>query len=154
VQDIQHTRYGTVEGDSLVTFGGSLSDTNRDGGGSTTTITAQVGYGRFLTDTREVGGQFLLSDSDDFTVISIAPYYNWNWKQSERTWFYAGPHLGIVKIDGPGFDDTDLSFGVHGGLRQWITPNTSYFIEPRFTTSSDFDEFAILFGLNVSLHRK
>ena len=151
VQDAQHVRYGTIEGESILTFGGSLSNQDFDSGGDTKNLTAQVGYGRFLANDREVGGQALISESDDFTFINLAPYYNWNWKHSERTWYYAGPHAGLGIIEGPGFDDTVFSVGVHAGLRQWVTPRTSYFIEPRITTSSDLDEFAILFGINVSL---
>jgi hypothetical protein len=151
-------RYGPGEGESLLTFGGALTFTDPDVGDDVDTLTAQVGYGYFLDEHHEVGGQILnsLSDSDDFesTIFVVAPYYNYNWRQSSRTWYYAGPHIGILynSIDTPGFDEDDTSFayGAHGGVRQWITPSTSWFVEPRITKSSDVDDITILFGLNVS----
>jgi hypothetical protein len=151
--------YGPVSGESIITFGGSLSKLDPDSGGDITTSTNQAGFGYFLTDEHEVGGQLLLFrlEGSGFEAESsqFAPYYNFNYRQSSRTWFYFGPHLGVVRTEtrGTNFkdDDTSASFGVHGGIRQWLTPRTSYFFEPRYTTSSDFDEFAFLFGLNFSL---
>lgn len=151
--------YGPAMGESLLTFGGNLSRLDIDDSPNTTTTTNQAGFGHFLTDEHEVGAQALLFRVDgggfEADSFSIAPYYNYNYRQSSRTWFYGGPHLGVVytKFKGQGVkdDDTSLSFGIHGGIRQWLTPTTSYFIEPRLTTSSDFDEFALLFGLSFTL---
>lgn len=151
--------YGPVTGESLITFGGSLSSIDPDQGSSARTTTGQAGFGYFISEEHEVGGQVLLIDSDgsgfEAQNYSIAPYYNYNYRQSSRTWFYGGPHMGLVysstKAGNFSDDDTSFSFGVHGGLRQWITPRTSYFLEPRFTTSSEFDDFTFLFGLNFTL---
>ena len=151
--------YGPVSGESLITFGGSLSRIDIDGGSDTTTVVNQAGFGYFIADQHEVGGQILLfsTDGDGFesNTYQLAPYYNFNIRQSSRTWFYFGPHLGFVytefKSGAVSDDDFNLSIGIHGGLRQWLTPRTSYFFEPRYTTSSDFDDFTLLFGLNFSL---
>ena len=146
--------YGSQKGDSLLSAAFSLSSSSPDGGEDITTVVTQLGAGFFLTQEHEVGGQILYASSDsgafDSEIISIAPYYNYNWRQSSRTWFYAGPHLGVQIID-TGFDDsTELSFGVHGGLRQWLTPSTSVFVEPRFTTSDELDDFTLLVGLSIA----
>jgi len=151
-------QYGPLVGESLLTFGGSLSRSDPDGGSDTDSLTGQVGGGYFLDEHQEVGGQllFALLDGDGFeaNIYQVAPFYNYNFRQSSRTWYYAGPHIGLIFTDfeagGVSDDDTSLSYGVHGGVRQWMTPRTSWFIEPRITQSSEIDDFSILFGLNVA----
>jgi hypothetical protein len=152
-QGLDGQRYGTSAGESLLTFGGALSNTTPEGGDSTTSLTAQVGVGRFLSDTKEMGLQALLFKTDDLTVLNLAPYFNFNFRLSSRTWLYAGPHIGVLIFDQETAEEIDIefSYGVHGGIRRWATPSTSLYIEPRFTTSDLQDEFAVLFGMNISL---
>ncbi len=151
-------RYGPGEGESLLTFGGALSMIEPDEGEDVDSLTGQVGVGHFLDEHNEVGGQILVAraDSDGFdtSFIALAPYYNYNWRQSSRTWYYAGPHIGLLfsEVDAGTVDedDTSFSYGAHAGVRQWLTPSTSWFVEPRLTQSSEVDDFTILFGLNVT----
>lgn len=152
-------RYGPSQGESILTFGGALSRIDPDQGGDVDSFVAQAGGGYFLDENQEVGGQVLLTMSDgsgfESDTYVLAPYYNYNFRQSSRTWYYVGPHAGLLYTDvsSGAFsdDDTSFSYGVHGGVRQWLTPSTSWFIEPRLTQSSDVDDFTILFGLNVTV---
>lgn len=162
------TAYGPLKGESELTFGGSLGSTKSkfDGGSSTTdtSLNGQVGYGRFLTNEREVGGQLIFNvlspdQGDDLRQIAILPYYRYNFRQSERTWFYAGGHLGLQKFEAGGESDTAISYGIHGGMKSWLTPQVSFFVEPRLTFSNydlggidlDVTDFRTLVGFSYSL---
>ncbi len=152
-------RYGPGEGESLVTAAGQISNTDI-GGDSTRTFLALVGGGYFLTPEHEVGGQISFATSDpengsSVTAVFVAPYYNYNWRQSSRTWYYAGPHAGFAKVESGSFDDSSFALGVHAGLRHWLSPTTSVFVEPRYTwyeiDSETVNDLTALFGISVTL---
>ncbi|MFT5286885.1 MAG: hypothetical protein ACI8TQ_003060 [Planctomycetota bacterium] len=151
--------FGPLPGESILTVAGSISSQEPDVGDTTDTVIAQVGIGHFLDEVREVGGQILIANSSsgnfESEVLGLLPYFNWNFRQSEQTWFYAGPHAGLIEVtfSGGGFNEseTELSYGVHGGMRQWVTSRSAFYIEPRITKSSKLDDFTILFGINFAL---
>lgn len=162
--------YGPSEGESELTFGGSLgvTKTKIDFPGAPsntdTTLNGQVGYGRYLTDNHEVGGQVIFNitkpdQGSDSGVLGILPYYRYNFRQSDRTWFYGGVHAGLQQFKGSGESDTGLSCGIHGGMKSWLTPQVSFFVEPRLTFSDlsigpvdlELTEFRTLLGFSYSL---
>jgi len=153
------SHFGPVEGESLLAVGGSYSRINPDVGQTATLVTAQTALGYFLTAEHEVGGTILVGRADsgntEAETTAVLPYYNFNYRQSSRTWYYVGPHLGVVntvaKSGGLKSDDTNVSIGVHGGIRQWLTPNSALYLEPRLTFNSDASDFTILFGVNFTL---
>lgn len=161
--------YGPVAGESEFTFAASLASTNTEldipGQGSNTdnSFNGQVGYGRYLTDEHEVGGQFLFNlfmpdQGDDQTQLGVLPYYRYNFRQSDRTWFYAGVQAGLQQFEQGGESDTAFSYGIHGGMKSWLTPQVSVFVEPRLTFSEfefgpislDSRDFRILLGLSYT----
>src|SRR5687767_676048 len=151
--------YGPTEGQNLLAFGGSISTTEIDSF-DFTTITLQASFSHFLTDIHEVGGQlnqnYLSPDQGDDTVFtSLTGFYNYNFPHNagSRTRFYAGPHLGILKADAGGEDDTNLAIGIHGGVRHWLTERSAVFAEPRFTLSEfdneDVETAEVIFGYTM-----
>ncbi|MBL8747796.1 MAG: outer membrane beta-barrel protein [Planctomycetes bacterium] len=155
-------KYGPEPGQSLLQFGGALTSQKTDagaGGSSTdTSLTLQGGIGWFQNEWLELGGQLLTNYSDSgFTLISVAPYANYNHKVNERVWVYGGPHVGLAYLDFSSDDAISLEFGVHGGTRYWVDPRTSVFGELRYTHAKfdlspneiDSDTFQLLFGFTV-----
>ena len=114
----QSDLFGPTGGQNLFSIGGSLSSQTIDLGGAsgeftTTTLNLQAGVGHFLTNVHEVGVQVYESYSmpesgNDTITSSLGGYYNYNFRSTPRTWFYAGPHAGFLLIDQGGTDDTNL----------------------------------------------
>ncbi len=157
-------RYGPAGGESLLSLGVTLQsrETEPDVGEDTTdsTLFGQVGFGYFLADEHEIGAQFLgvlnsPDEGDDVVFLAISPYYNYNFRANPRTWWYVGPHVGLAFIDFGGESESELAYGVHVGMRQWISPDAAFFVEPRYTITefgdTDITTFDILLGLDVAL---
>lgn len=159
-------RYGPREGESEITFAGSLSNQmiDLDGGGDLdiNTIYFQVAGGYFLDDHQEIGGFINLSSSDtetngssfDSQNLGLYPYYRWNFRGEGRGWFYTGGQVGLSFVDtGPSSDST-FGFGIHGGYKHWVRPNMAIFIEPRLNYTDldigDLVDFTTLLGLAVT----
>ncbi len=157
--------FGPTGGENLFSIGGSISSQTIDVGGTvgdstTSTINLQGSVGHFLTDVHEVGVQLFESYSSpdtgsDSITTSLGGYYNYNFRSNPRTWFYAGPHLGFLMIDSGGTDDTNIAYGIHGGVRHWLSQGAALYAEPRLTWS-EFDGFdvmtaEIVFGYSVVL---
>jgi opacity protein-like surface antigen len=163
----QTERFGPTAGESEISAAGAISSTEIefDGGGdaSIDDITAQVGYGYYYTDEIEFGGQVLVSISEfDFdgedstnTAIAVLPYGRYNFRINERSTWYAGAQLGYQQFEGDGQDENAFGYGVHGGFKSWLSPEVSFFVEPRYTITDygDFDinEFLILLGFSYTL---
>ncbi len=157
--------FGPTGGENLFSIGGSLSSQTIDLGGTTgdsttTTLNLQGSVGHFLTDVHEVGVQLFESYSspdtgNDTIVTSLGGYYNYNFRQTPRTWFYAGAHLGLLQIDSGGSDDTNIAIGIHGGVRHWLSESAALYAEPRITRSEfnggDVMTTEIVFGYSVVL---
>jgi hypothetical protein len=159
-------RFGPSGGDSEVQVSGSISKTDTDGGDFKTT-TAQFGFGYYLKDPKtggskiilngeaEVGGQLFWLKSDGFDSISVLPYGRLNYRINERTATYGGVHIGIQKNKVGGQSSDGTSYGFHGGLKNWLSPELAGFLEGRWTKSKldDFDttEIIILVGLSYTL---
>ena len=161
--------FGPVAGESEFTFAASLASTNTDldipgvSSNTDTTLNGQVGFGRYLTNEHEVGGQFLFNlfkpdNGGDQIQIGILPYYRYNFRQSDRTWFYGGVHAGIQRFEQGSNSDNSFSCGLHGGMKSWLTPQVSVFVEPRLTFSEfdfgalsiDSRDFRVLLGLSYT----
>ncbi|MEO6711592.1 MAG: hypothetical protein ABI054_02205 [Planctomycetota bacterium] len=146
-------------GENLFSIGGSFGTTEIDND-DTTSINLQAAFGHFLTDVHEVGGQlnenYTSPDKGDDTIFtSVTGFYNYNFRQNPRTWFYVGPHAGFLLADAGGEDDTALAIGVHGGVRHWLSENSAVFAEPRLTFSEfdgdDVRTAEVIFGYTVVL---
>lgn len=129
---------------------------------NTAAISVTLRGGYYLTRTWEVGlqgiGSWSLPEAGTDTVLlGIEPYANYNFQVGERTWLFAGPHVGLLFIDTSGFEDTAFAGGGHLGVRHWISQGTSFFTEGRYTFSRlelpgmevDHHETELVFGLDV-----
>ncbi|MBK8178148.1 MAG: outer membrane beta-barrel protein [Planctomycetes bacterium] len=160
--------YGPTGGQQLFSLGGSISQMSIDTGGGDfemTSFNAQAGFGYFLTDVHEVGAFLGESyskidapggnDPDDSISTDIGGYYNYNFRTTPRTWFYGGAHLGLYIADQAGQTDTNIAYGIHGGVRHWLNESAAVFAEPRITRSElDGDTVTtneIIFGYSVVL---
>jgi len=174
---VDASTYGPANGESEVTFGGSLgikstdSSLNGVSGGTTDDIglTAQVGYGYYVTRSHELGAQVLFNlnrpdGGGDNGTIGLFPYYRLNFRGADRLQFYVGAHGGLQQFEqddqmGGSQSDSGFSYGGHVGLKSWLTPDLSFFFEPRFTLSTlsfdsvdvDIEEFRVLLGFTYAL---
>lgn len=154
-------RYGPEPGESILQFGGAISNQNRVPGADSTSVTLQGGIGWFQNEWLEIGGQLLtdwsVQDGPDTVLFSVAPYVNANHKVNERLWLYAGPHLGLAYLDFSSDDAVAIEYGLHGGARYWVDPRTSVFGELRYTHAEfdiagidlNSDLVQLLFGFSV-----
>jgi len=155
--------WGPSQGESELTFGGSIGNLTIDPDAgddiSINTLDGQLGYGRYLTDQHEVGGQVILSlqspdEGDDSGTVGLLPYYRYNIRSGDRGQYYVGGHTGIVQFQGED-SETSFSYGIHGGFKSWLTTELSFFVEPRLTFTSfdgfDLNEFRTLLGFTYSL---
>jgi hypothetical protein len=156
--------YRPNERDVIVNASGTLTFLENDDA-DTSAVAAQLGAGYFLTNEHELGAQLLTTwtDTDDgaeATSYFFGPYYNYNFHVHPRTTLYAGPHFGIghLSFEAGSVDDSDtvLAFGLHAGLRQWLTEDVAFNVEPRWTHADfdndlggDTDSIDILFGFSV-----
>jgi hypothetical protein len=156
----QEAHYGPIEGESIYSLGGTYGFIDFDDSSKDQIVeSAQFATGHFLSDTHEWGVQanWLAHDFNFFEIrtIGLFPYFNFNFQQSERTWFYVGPHAGYVYVTVEPFGmasttSDEISYGAQMGIRHWLTPSVSIFAEPRITQSSSFETRTILMGLNFN----
>jgi hypothetical protein len=157
----EDARYGPSAGESSLSFSGNLSkqSVEIDGGGGADVdlLTLQLGVGKFLSDTREWGGQISVlqadADGETLSTLGITPYYRINVRTNDTTWFYYGLQGGLAQAEFGDDSESSFSYGIHGGYKSWIRPDVAVFVEPQFNKTSfdaaDVDEFRILFGLTV-----
>jgi len=164
-------RYGAVKGESLVSVAGTITESRLDAEGlptiNTTSIRTRLGYGYFLTENHEIGANlgYNLEDtnvpSSDTWQLDLTALYNYNIRASSRTWYYVGVDLGTRWFDDEinDSDGSDLLYGLHVGLRNWLTPRLAFFAEPfwlrtevdlNIDSGADLDQFGILFGLQYA----
>jgi opacity protein-like surface antigen len=160
--------YGPDKSDYLIGFDATYRHSRADAVSSSSDETelfqARVQFGWFYSRRHELGLEFSpefvqTEAGGDTTFLTLGPYYNYNHWAAPRTTLYGGPHLGLTYLDASGIDsDTALSWGVHGGVRYWISPNVSVNVEPRFTVADQEDDFGgettnidVLFGIEFKL---
>jgi hypothetical protein len=154
----QTDKYGPGTGESIVSLATQLSST-RVAGSTVSDVILSGGGGYFLTDEHEVGGQLLVayikpSGTGSATLESILPYYNYNYRQNSRLWYYGGPHMGLQHVAGGGESSNSFAIGMHAGGRYWLSPSTAVYAEPRYTYSRQLghsaNEITLLLGLSVT----
>lgn len=178
--------YGQASSGTSVDVGLGSVDTEID----VTFFDLQLGFGQHLTRAHEVGAQLLVNVFEQEFEVSVPglgdadvsamngqyglyPYYRYNFRVGDRMQAYIGAHAGLQQVetsiaDGGGGDALDVdelgfSYGAHVGMKSWLSPNTSFFVEPRFTiTDTSFDlpdgseaeqelqEYRVIFGFTFS----
>ena len=147
----QEEAYGPDESDFLLGLNASYRYSKADAVNSSSDETelfqARIGLGYFASRKHEFGLEFVpdfvrTEAGGDTFAFTLGPFYNFNHWSSPRTTLYAGPHAGLTYLDASGISgDTALSWGVHGGMRYWTSPNVSINLEPRLTFAEQDDDF-------------
>jgi opacity protein-like surface antigen len=155
--------YGPRASEFLTSFNMSYNHADVDGF-EFEDFAARVGLGYVLTRHHELGldlasvYQATEGGGSDYLYF-LGPVYNYNFYATPRTSFYAGGRLGLEYVDvSDAPSQSNFSYGLQVGMRQWLTPRVSFNVEPRFTrTNLDVegldrrDEFGIFLGFNVVL---
>jgi len=159
----QESAFGPTGGEQLFGIYGDLASVSADypgGSASASVFGGALSFGYFLTDANEIGALLLATiispdSGDDIKAWSLTPYYNYNFRQDPRTWYYVGAHTGFAYLDAGGDSDGALALGAHCGMRHWISPRTAFFVEPRATVAfallGDVTTTEVLFGYTIAL---
>jgi len=162
--------YGPQKGESLLSLGGSFSSSRLDVDGVPTIesaiFTGRAAVGYFFTLEHEAGVQLTYDRFEtnlaggDQTRGDVLLVYNYNLRQSSRTWYYFGADLGYRWLrDEDATNFNSPTYGIHVGLRQWLTPNVSVFAQPfwkrsEYETTIDDDatdtQLGVLYGLEFA----
>jgi hypothetical protein len=90
-----------------------------------TEIALRAGYGQYVRDLIEVGGQVEFADNDFVTRYAISAYGEYNWDLDYFWVPFAGASLGLGGVDsfdGSG-DGVGLELGLRGGAKYFLLDN-------------------------------
>ena len=130
------------KGDSDLEFSGGFFHSQ---GADTGTLTVDMGYGYYLTDSFEVGliqtvGYIFLEDADDLWVASTIPYVSYYFRGlTENDTFqpFVGAFIGVSYND----DDATGTIGPRIGFKSYI--NDSTYVMVRYRYEWFFDELSV-----------
>lgn len=167
VQEVSET-YGPDSNDFLIS--GAMSFARAEyqydtAAQDTKTYTFSTSVSYFIDRTNEIGlsGAYQEINVDegsagDGDTAFLYAFYNFNYDTSPRTTLYAGPQAGWARFDNGNDSSSDLTYGVHIGLRHWLHPHVSIVIEPQYFYTNFADEvggetdfYQVLVGFAVSL---
>lgn len=142
---------GPAERDLLMSFHFNYRYTHADGaspGSDEAEILAgRVGLGWYQNRTHEYGIEFVptynrTESGPDTYDFYLGPYYNYNRWTSARTTLFGGPQLGFAYAKVPGAsNESAFSYGLHGGMRFWLSNDVSVVFEPRWAVTAFSDTF-------------
>ena len=139
----------SMQGKHSVSVFGNL--TNSD---NATTTLLGGSYGMFFTDNIEASGTLMLMNFDgDFTIYLLYGRCNYNFVKKGETYIpYAGVALGMVGYDDGNADDSAISFGAQGGVKYFLSEDTSFNLEASYTFAEidgeSYDAFSITAGIS------
>jgi hypothetical protein len=142
----------SMQGKQFVSVFGNINSSDE-----VTTMVIGGTFGKFFTDNMEGNGTLMLigydTDFDDATMYILSGKFNYNFFQSGLTYIpYAGCALGLAGYDAGGTSDSSLSIGVQGGIKYFISEDTSFNLEASLThyeiEGESIDSFAITAGIS------
>ena len=139
----------SMQGKQSVSVFGNLTSSDN----ATTTLLGGS-YGMFFTDNMEVDGTLMLMNFDgDFTIYLLYGRFNYNFVKKGETYIpYAGVALGMVGYDDGDADDSAISIGAQGGVKYFLSEDTSFNLEASYTfaeiDSESYDAFSITAGIS------
>lgn len=162
----QEEAYGPTGSDWLVGLSGNYRYSHSDAASGTTdeveTFSARLSGGWYLDRTNELGVELQpnltrLENSPDTSDVYLGVFYNYNYWSSPRTTLYGGPQLGLQYIDGSE-SETAVAYGLHAGVRYWLSTAVSINLEPRLTIAELDDDLGgqtsnvdVFFGISFKL---
>ncbi len=110
----------------------------------------QVGYGPFLNPNLQVGGTVEFFDPDEgSSSYFLGAFANYHFPGTSAVLPYVGVSLGF--LDGDDIDG-DISYGIQGGVKYFLSSSVSAFGELRYRDSDDGgNSTSLAFGLNIYL---
>ena len=139
----------SMQGKQSVSVFGNL--TNSD---NATTTLLGGSYGMFFTDNMEGTGTLMLMNFDgDFTIYLLYGRFNYNFVKAGATYIpYVGCALGMVGYDDGDADDSAISIGAQGGVKYFLSEDTSFNLEASYTfaeiDSESYNAFSITAGIS------
>jgi len=139
--DAQEEAYGPEASDWLVGFSATYRYSHSEAASGTTdeveTLTARLSAGWYLNRVHEFGLELQpnftrLENSPDTSDTYIGAFYDYNHWASPRATLYGGPQLGLQLTESSS-NDTAFAWGLHAGLRYWLSTSVSLQVEPRLT---------------------
>lgn len=156
VFDVSAVLAGTKSGDSEI--GVQMSYQNMSAGdidGDVMIIAGKFAY--FLTDAISLGGTtagvaFSSGDTDVTSVtLELEPNYHFN--TASNVVPYAGVHTGMAIVDYGDGSNSEIDYGLQGGMKFFLSESTAFDTQLRFTRYSvddtDVDVKEIRIGLNI-----
>ncbi len=145
----------SMQGKQFVSVYGNINNSSAD----VDILMTMIGgtFGMFFTDNIEVNGTLVLmsvdADGDEATTYSILGRCNYNFYKSGLTFIpYAGGTLGMTYAEFGPYSDTSLSYGVQGGIKYFMSEETSFNFELGYLhseiESSDVDSLIFSFGIS------
>jgi hypothetical protein len=94
-------------------------------GASGTEISLDVGYGYFIQDNIEVGGEVSIADNDHATTYGLGGFAEYNFDQGSALVPFAGVGLGWfnTEIDDLDVDDDAVVASLFGGVKYFLAEN-------------------------------
>jgi opacity protein-like surface antigen len=110
-----------TQGTSELTVDGLLDPD----GASGTELSLDVGYGYFVQDNIEVGGEVSFADNDDVMSYGLGGFAEYNLDQGTALVPFVGAGLGWVntEIDALDVDDDAIVAGIYGGVKYFLAEN-------------------------------
>lgn len=155
---------GPAAGDLLVDLSGAYSFRDAAQDPERERLRLQTSAGFFVNPAHRVGlsfdGELVNDETFDEHLFAIGPFYDYNVPIGRRTTFYVGPQVQWASVDlgEPDESSDSVAWGVHVGLRHWLSPRVALVLEPRWMRADfgeDFggeaDQFDVLLGLAVTM---
>ncbi len=145
----------SMQGKQFVSVYGNINNSSAD----VDIVMMMIGgtFGMFFTDNMEVNGTLVLmgvdADGEEATMYSILGRCNYNFYKSGLTYIpYAGGTLGFTSVEFGSESDSSLSYGVQGGIKYFMSEETSFNFELGYLhseiESSDVDSLIFSFGIS------
>ena len=87
-------------------------------------------YGRFMTDEFQLTGNLMLMEAEDLEATALEVQGKFHFIQEGQEFIpYAGGLLGNFSVSGPGFSESAISYGFLGGVKYFVSEDTSVNLE-------------------------
>ena len=115
---------GVEEGKSEI--GGNI--TRQDIDGIVLTM-VNLNYGYFMTDEVQLTGNMMLMKAEGYKALALEGQGRYHFILGEEYVPYVGGLIGTFNIDGDGFSESAMSYGFMGGVKYFVSEDTSFNLE-------------------------
>ena len=134
-----------LTGRSSVAVQAVISSTDQDD-----MVTLLSAVNKHMNENLSMGVSVMYIGSDAFDIVNIGGLGKFHFNNGTSTVIpYVGATLGVSMIDAGTVSETEASFGVMGGIDQFISESTAFNYELAFISQGDYDVTQGLVGLKV-----